>query len=141
MQGVLTSAIALWRFGSPPGLQLPQWELTWECESAFSHSLTLSPKARVTTNNINIQWKMDFVIYVIFGSYFIKNVSFFIRKLKIFPTKIGQVKLSNVTTLMIRIFGKIEAYDGLYNCLLCVIIVLFFQSLAHIQKNFFHDQH
>jgi hypothetical protein len=62
MQGLLTSAIALWRFGTPLGLQLPKWKLTWECESSSSHSLTLllartlanlrfgrEPKAKVTT--------------------------------------------------------------------------------------------
>jgi hypothetical protein len=46
-------------FGSPPGLQLPKGELTWECESSFSHSswpmplrpfcLGCEPKARVAT--------------------------------------------------------------------------------------------
>jgi hypothetical protein len=43
-------------------------------------------------------------------------------------------------TFDIKVFGKIKIYDGLYNCLLCVIIVFFFQSSSHIQKNFFHDQ-
>jgi len=62
MQGVLTFAIALLRFGNPPGFQLPKWELTWECESSFSHTLTFlwahtlanlylghKPEARVVT--------------------------------------------------------------------------------------------
>ncbi len=49
MQGVLISIIILWRFESPLGLQLPQWEFIWECESSSSHSLTFSPKARVAT--------------------------------------------------------------------------------------------
>ncbi len=62
MQGVLTFAIALWKFGSPSKFQLPKWELTWECESSFSHSFTLllartlvnlclgcKPKAKVVT--------------------------------------------------------------------------------------------
>jgi hypothetical protein len=31
--------IAPWRFGSPLGLQLPKWELPWECEGSFSHTL------------------------------------------------------------------------------------------------------
>jgi hypothetical protein len=33
----LTRAIALWKFGSPLGLQLPKWELTWECGGSFPH--------------------------------------------------------------------------------------------------------
>jgi hypothetical protein len=33
--------IALWSFGSPPWLQLPTWEFTWECVSSFSRSPTL----------------------------------------------------------------------------------------------------
>ncbi len=59
MWGLLTCEIALWRFGTPPELQLPKGELTWECESSFSHSswpMPLRPfclghelKARVVT--------------------------------------------------------------------------------------------
>jgi hypothetical protein len=41
MQGVLTSVIALWRFGSPSRLPLSQWKFTWECEFPSSHSFTL----------------------------------------------------------------------------------------------------
>jgi len=41
MGGVLTFAIALWKFGNPPGLQFPKWELIWECEFSFSLSLSL----------------------------------------------------------------------------------------------------
>jgi hypothetical protein len=26
-------------FESPPGLQLPKWELTWECGGSFPHTL------------------------------------------------------------------------------------------------------
>jgi hypothetical protein len=63
-----------------------------------------------------------------------------IRKLKIFPTNVGHVILSRVTTLEIKVFGKMKMYDGLYNCLLCVVIIYFFQSPSHIQKKFFHDQ-
>jgi len=63
--------------------------------------------------------------------------TFLIRGLKIFATNMGHVILSRVMTLEINIFGKIEVYDGLYNCLLCIIIVFFFQSPSHIQKNFF----
>ncbi len=29
---------ALWRFGSPSGLQLPKWELNWECGGSFPHT-------------------------------------------------------------------------------------------------------
>jgi hypothetical protein len=36
---VLTLAIALWTFESPPGLQLPMWEFPWECEGLFPHIL------------------------------------------------------------------------------------------------------
>jgi hypothetical protein len=40
IQWVLASVITLWRFKSPPRLQLPKWELTWECECSFSLSHT-----------------------------------------------------------------------------------------------------
>jgi hypothetical protein len=33
----LTPAIALWSFGSPPGVHLPKWELLLECECSFLH--------------------------------------------------------------------------------------------------------
>jgi hypothetical protein len=36
IQLVLTPAIALW---SPSWLQLPKWELTWECGGSFPHTL------------------------------------------------------------------------------------------------------
>jgi hypothetical protein len=39
IQWVLTLAITLWKFGNPPRLQLPKWELTWECECSFSRTL------------------------------------------------------------------------------------------------------
>jgi hypothetical protein len=35
---VLTPQIALWSFGSPPGLHLPKWELPWECERSLPHT-------------------------------------------------------------------------------------------------------
>jgi hypothetical protein len=38
-----------------------------------------------------------------------------IRKLKIFSTNVGHVILSRIIPLEIKIFGKIEVYDGLYN--------------------------
>jgi hypothetical protein len=80
MQDVLTSVIALWRFGSPPGLQLSQWKLTWECESSSSHSHTLflahalaslclgrESKTRVATNLVcfylvNLMWNIRVLI-------------------------------------------------------------------------------
>jgi hypothetical protein len=39
IQWVLALAIALWRFGSPLGLQLPKWELTWDYGGSFLHNL------------------------------------------------------------------------------------------------------
>jgi hypothetical protein len=60
-----------------------------------------------------------------------------IRKLKIFSTNVGHVMLSRVMTFEIKVFGKIETYDGIYNCLLCVVIVKKIQNPSHIQKNFF----
>jgi hypothetical protein len=44
IQWVLTLEIALWKFESPLGLQLPKWEFTWECEGSFSHTLLHSQK-------------------------------------------------------------------------------------------------
>jgi len=35
----LAPAITLWRFESPSELQLPRWELTWECGGSFPHTL------------------------------------------------------------------------------------------------------
>jgi len=32
-------AIVLWKFENPLGLQFPKWELTWECEGSFPHTL------------------------------------------------------------------------------------------------------
>jgi hypothetical protein len=75
--------IVFWKFRTPPGLQLPKWELTWECECSFPHTLLHSqphgsmkcdswasflactfvslclgrkPKARVATHNILGHW-------------------------------------------------------------------------------------
>jgi hypothetical protein len=39
MWWVLTLKIALWKFKSPPGLQLPKWEFLSECEGLFPHTL------------------------------------------------------------------------------------------------------
>jgi hypothetical protein len=67
---VLTLAIALWRFESASGLQLPKWKLLWECEGSFPHTffhswasllacnlvspcLGCEPKARVVTNKVS----------------------------------------------------------------------------------------
>jgi len=69
---------------------------------------------------------MDFVILVILGSKSIKKSFIDIllkRRLKIFFTNVGYVILSRVMTLEIKVFGNIEVYDGLYNCLLCVVII------------------
>jgi len=60
-----------------------------------------------------------------------------IKKLKIFSINVGHVILSRVTTLEIKVFGKIEVYDGLYNCLLCVVIVFFVFKIHHIFKRIF----
>jgi hypothetical protein len=38
IQWVLTPEIVLWRFGIPSRLQLPKWELTWECGGSFPHT-------------------------------------------------------------------------------------------------------
>jgi hypothetical protein len=46
-----------------------------------------------------------------------------IRKLNIFSTNLERVTLSKVTTLEIKVLKKIEIYDGLYNFLLCILIV------------------
>jgi len=35
-------AITISRFGIPSGLQLPRWELTWECGGSFPHTLSHS---------------------------------------------------------------------------------------------------
>jgi len=39
IQWILTLTIALWRFRSPLGFQLPKWELIWECGGSFPHTL------------------------------------------------------------------------------------------------------
>jgi len=39
IQWVLTFKIAPWKFESPSGFQFPKWELTWECEGSFLHTL------------------------------------------------------------------------------------------------------
>jgi hypothetical protein len=43
----------------------------------------------------------------------------------IFSTNLEHVILSRVMTLEIKVFEKNEVYDGLYNCLLCIVIVNF----------------
>jgi hypothetical protein len=48
---VLTLEIALWRFGSLSGLQLPKWKLPWECEGSFPHTL-LHSRAPLSTRNL-----------------------------------------------------------------------------------------
>jgi hypothetical protein len=44
IQWVLTPTITLWKFRSPLGLEFPKWELTWECEGSFLHTLLHSQK-------------------------------------------------------------------------------------------------
>jgi hypothetical protein len=60
------------------------------------------------------------------------------RKLKCFSTNIGHVILSSVMTLEIKVFGKTEIYDGLYDCLFsCVVIVFFFsKSITYLEEFF-----
>jgi hypothetical protein len=64
---------------------------------------------------------MNFVVYLIPRSQSIKKCV--IRKLKIFSTNVGHVILPKVMTLEIKVFEKFKVYDGLYNCLLDVVIV------------------
>jgi hypothetical protein len=59
------------------------------------------------------------------------------KKIKDFSTNVGHVILSMVTTFEIKVFGKIEMYDGIYNCLLCVVIVFFFSKSITYSKEFF----
>jgi hypothetical protein len=65
-----------------------------------------------------------------------KNVisTLLIRKLKIFCTNLEHVILSKVMTIEIKVFGKFEVYDGLYNCLLCVVIVQCFSKSITYSK-------
>jgi hypothetical protein len=60
-----------------------------------------------------------------------------IRKLKIFSTNLEHVKLSTIMTLEIKVFKKIEVYDELYHCLLCVVIVQLFPKSITYSKEFF----
>jgi hypothetical protein len=39
IQWILAPTITLWKFKSLSKLQLPKWELTWECEGSFPHTL------------------------------------------------------------------------------------------------------
>jgi len=58
IQWVLAPAIALWRFRSPLGLQLPKWEFTWECEGSPPHTLCTpgnmrcEPRASLLAHNL-----------------------------------------------------------------------------------------
>jgi hypothetical protein len=54
-----------------------------------------------------------------------------------FFTNLGHVILSKVMTLEIKVFRKIEIYDGLYNCLLCIVIVQFFAKSITYSKECF----
>ncbi len=104
----MTPTFSLRRFGSPLGLQLPKWELTWECGV---HSLTLSyilgsmkcdsrasllahtfaspclnhePKARVTTFNfetLNFFGAKDhFKMHVMKQFCFLQNLALLVIK-------------------------------------------------------------
>jgi hypothetical protein len=46
-----------------------------------------------------------------------------IKKLNIFFTNLGHIILSRVMKFEIKVSGKTEVYDGLYNCLLCIVMV------------------
>jgi hypothetical protein len=61
----------------------------------------------------------------------------FTRKLKVFFINLGHVIFSKVMTLEIKVFEKIEVYDGLYNCLLCVITIQVFSKFIPYSKDFF----
>jgi hypothetical protein len=43
-----------WTFGSPPGLQLPTWEFTLECEGSFPHTLLHSQGHENATLRLNL---------------------------------------------------------------------------------------
>jgi hypothetical protein len=60
-----------------------------------------------------------------------------IRKLKIFSTNLEHVRLSRVMTFEIKVLKKIEVYDGLYNCLLCIVTVQLFSKSSTYSKEFF----
>jgi len=51
---VLAFAIILWTFVSPPRLQLPTWEFTWECEGSFPHTLLHSRGHENATSKLNL---------------------------------------------------------------------------------------
>jgi hypothetical protein len=55
-----------------------------------------------------------------------------------FFTILGHVIVSRVMTFRSKKFGKYVVCDGLYNSILCVIKINFFQCPSHIQKDFFH---
>jgi hypothetical protein len=48
----LALAIAPWKFRSPSGLQLPKWELIWECECSFFHTLLHSRKYKMCLSSL-----------------------------------------------------------------------------------------
>ncbi len=47
------------------------------------------------------------------------------------------VTFSRVMTLEIKVSRKIEVYDGLYNGLLCIVIVQIFSKYITYSKEFF----
>jgi hypothetical protein len=59
------------------------------------------------------------------------------KKIEDFFHKFGTCYTFKVMTLEIKVFGKIEVFDGLYNCLLCIVIVFFFSKYITYSKEFF----
>jgi hypothetical protein len=59
------------------------------------------------------------------------------KKIEDFFINLGHVILSKVMTLEIICFRKIEVYDALYNCLLCIVIVQFFSKSITYSKECF----
>jgi hypothetical protein len=53
IQWVFTLVIALWRFGSPSGLQFPKWKYPWECEGSFPHTFLHSQASLLARNLAN----------------------------------------------------------------------------------------
>ncbi len=59
------------------------------------------------------------------------------NKLKMFSTNLEHVTLSRVMRLEIKVLKKIEVYDELYNCLLCIVIVKLFSKFIKHSKELF----
>jgi hypothetical protein len=54
-----------------------------------------------------------------------------------FSTNLEHVTLSRVMRLEIKVLKKIEVYDELYNCLLCIVIVKLFSKFIKHSKELF----